>query len=305
MIESLKSLLRLALRAYCQSGLRGSTRAINLLAPYLAPRDGVERVPIGRHVVPLDHRVRAMRLMAYGLYEPAECRHLPYLVPSGGIVFDVGANIGYLTAHFARAVGRRGRVYAFEPSPLCLLYLDAVASSNNSSNITVVRAAVADASRSGIYYETERVISHGFGRIDMRPSSVHRQITEHAVRIVSLDDFFDNQRLDHVDLVKIDVEGLECQVVEGMTRLFSHGQRPIVLAEVTIAGDSRQAAIRIDKTLRLHGYSSYLIKKYLVPVQVDKLAHGFHNNVLWMHERNARKASESEPSNCVQMMKCD
>ena len=53
-----------------------------------------------------------------------------------------------------------------------------MAGSADCSNIKVIEAAVGEATRSGTYYETEHVISHGFGRIDVRPSAAHRDKVE-------------------------------------------------------------------------------------------------------------------------------
>jgi FkbM family methyltransferase len=285
-LELLKTLARRALKTYCHSGLRGRSRALAWLAPHVAPRGGAETVQIGAHAIQLDHRVRAMRLMAYGLYEPAECSMLSTLAPVGGVVFDVGANIGYLAAHFARAVGPEGRVYAFEPSPACLPSLRAVAASAVRTNIKVIEAAVGETTRRGTYYETQRVISHGFGRLDVRPSDPRQDITEHEVAVVSLDDFAQEEGLERIDLVKIDVEGAERQVLAGMARLFARGLRPALLIEVTVDGQDRSEAAEIGAALQRYGYASYLPGSRRAPVSWGALPDNFHNNLLWLCERN-------------------
>src|SRR5271166_2308194 len=51
-----------------------------------------------------------------GAYEPAMLRAYSSVIRGGDVVFDIGANIGAHTMHFARLVGPAGRVFAFEPT---------------------------------------------------------------------------------------------------------------------------------------------------------------------------------------------
>jgi predicted methyltransferase len=67
--------------------------------------------------------------MAYGEYEPHELTTFRSIVKPGDVVADVGANVGYLTAHMADLVGPEGRVHAFEPSLTPLQYLRKVSES--------------------------------------------------------------------------------------------------------------------------------------------------------------------------------
>jgi FkbM family methyltransferase len=220
-------------------------------------------------------------MMAYGLYERTECRHLRRLIARGAIVFDVNANIGYMSAKFAEAVGLTGHVYAFEPSPTCEPALQAVAQSSDWQNITVVSAAVAETSRNGTYFETENIISHGFGRIDVRPSNAHRVITEHPIHIVSLNDFFEDRSLNRLEFVKIDVERAERQVIVGMACIFARGLRTKLLIEMTGADQHRQEALAVHEILTAFGYRSFRINKEIVPLPIHALSRDFHANVLW------------------------
>jgi FkbM family methyltransferase len=55
-------------------------------------------------------------------------------------------------------------------------------------------------------------------RIHRRPSVVHR------VRMIRLDDYLENQFIDHVDLLKIDTEGHELSVLTGSKRFIEEGR---------------------------------------------------------------------------------
>lgn len=285
-MELLRKIGRSGLRWYCTHGLRGCSRALAVLGPWLMPKGGVEELQVGQHRIQLDHRIRATRFMAYGCYERFECRHLPDWVPIGGVAIDCGANIGYMAAQMASAAGPCGRVYAFEPSPTCIEALQALVQSSKDSNITVVAAAVAEAGRQGLYYETEHILSHGFGRIDKHPSDRHRNVTQHAVRIVSLDDYFRDADLRRLDFVKVDVEGAEMQVFRGMKELFAAGFRPRILCEISVAEGLTQAS-EIPDLLGQYGYRAHRVSRRIVPLDTSALSSGFHGNVLFLPSASA------------------
>ncbi len=58
-----------------------------------------------------------LELATREIYEPMETGIFLKDVRTGGVVLDIGANIGYYTLIAARLVGPAGRVYAFEPDP--------------------------------------------------------------------------------------------------------------------------------------------------------------------------------------------
>ena len=60
------------------------------------------------------------------------------------VVFDIGANTGFYTLLASVLVGPQGRVFAFEPVPLNLRYLNEHLRLNNIKNVSVIDAAVAE-----------------------------------------------------------------------------------------------------------------------------------------------------------------
>lgn len=139
---------------------------------------------------------------------------LAHLSP-GDAVWDVGANIGWFSLLAARAVGQAGAVTAFEPSATNAVWLERNAA-RNRLEITVVRAAVSDAS--------------GWARFDAS-SSLGGHLTAgggDVVSTVTLDAWADKHG--SPSFIKIDVEGAEVAVLNGGSRLLAGGQ-PIVLCE--------------------------------------------------------------------------
>ena len=58
-------------------------------------------------------------LLEHGVWEPSVTELVSDEIRSGDTVLDIGANVGYYTLLFAELVGEHGRVFAFEPDPMC------------------------------------------------------------------------------------------------------------------------------------------------------------------------------------------
>lgn len=140
-------------------------------------------------------------------------RMLDTLVAPGDTVVDVGANIGYNTLYAAKRVGPSGRVYALEPAQdnLSILYANLFA--NDLRNVIVLPYAAGKS----------RAILHFYLRGDVSAvnslyqDNFYHPVTQ-TVEVLSapLDDLIPTTP----SLVKIDVEGGEITVLQGMSRIL-------------------------------------------------------------------------------------
>ncbi len=153
-----------------------------------------------------------MNLSILRIHEPDETALLERLIEPGWVVADVGANIGYFTLLFARAVGSVGKVIAFEPDPANIEILRHNVRANGYPQVTVVPAAVTDGRAAcTLYRASDNTVDHrAYDTGDAREPV--------AVSGISLDQQFAGT--ERLDLVKIDVQGWEAQVVAGMRALF-------------------------------------------------------------------------------------
>jgi FkbM family methyltransferase len=122
----------------------------------------------------------------------------------GMTVWDIGANVGLYTLPSARAVGARGRVYAFEPMPRNLQFLHRHIALNHLGNVEVCEVAVVDRGSTLLMAEGDS------------PSEFHAD--PHGtweVRAVALDEWLAESGASPPDLVKIDVEGSDDAVLRG------------------------------------------------------------------------------------------
>jgi FkbM family methyltransferase len=137
----------------------------------------------------------------------------------GDTALDIGANVGHYSCRMSELVGSTGRVIAFEPVPATFAALTGNANRFRHRNVTLVNAAVGD-----------RVGHVGLSVPNVKDGSYLAHVDPAgAIRCLVL--AVDSLALPGpVKLVKIDAEGYEPNVLEGMTNLLRR-DRPVVILE--------------------------------------------------------------------------
>ena len=136
-------------------------------------------------------------------------------------VVDIGAHIGYFTRLAANRVGPTGHVYAFEADTENINYLRA--NTNRFPQVTVTNAAVS--SRDGtvdFYHVNESTGLHSIFKPE-RPAK------HFSVVAVSIDSFVSRNRIPHIDVIKMDIEGGESDALEGMSRTIAQEHLSIIM----------------------------------------------------------------------------
>lgn len=139
--------------------------------------------------------------------EPAEKFAASWLGPNQ-IVMDVGANIGTFTSMAAKCVGPHGQVHAFEPHPVTFSSLQQTVQLNRFWNVGCHHAALSDT--------TGTVRISNLGRKDDCNHIVGQAHDGIDTPAFTLADFIDRENLRRIDLLKIDVEGHELAVLNGL-----------------------------------------------------------------------------------------
>ena len=159
------------------------------------------------------------------------------LLGEGDVFYDVGANIGFFALIAARLVGPAGRVYAFEPVAESAEAIRANAELNGFENVTALEKAVGAATG----HERLLVVEDlSWSRLE-RGQQHSRAVATVEVEVVALDELVERGELRPPTLVKIDVEGAELSVIEGMRRTLER-HRPAVICELHDTGAEVAAA---------------------------------------------------------------
>ncbi len=142
-------------------------------------------------------------------------------------VLDVGASYGYYSLLCSRLVGDRGHVYSFEADAQSFSRLLRNLQMNHVRNVTAVATCVANTSGFSQWVSDNR--QPWLSRRVAKPTA---QGSLQVVPVITLDAFSDSVDILHkVRLVKIDVEGAELDVLEGMRQLI-RASRPAILCEL-------------------------------------------------------------------------
>jgi FkbM family methyltransferase len=142
-------------------------------------------------------------------------------VKQGETWLDVGAHYGYTAIALAEMVGADGRVYAFEPSLTTAGCLNRTRALNGLTQIKVVPFALAD-----------------HGEIRIASAAMDRGMANHNfggsarddIYLIGFDQLWRGFGDLPVDGVKIDVQGMELEALEGMSEMLTH-QRPKLVIE--------------------------------------------------------------------------
>lgn len=145
-------------------------------------------------------------------YEPMTTRAFLRVLRRGMVAVDVGAHIGYYTLLFARSVGKSGSVHAVEP---CQENRDLIVENLrlNRYDEVLLHACAAGRSRgTRTFHLTRASDSHGF-----YPHPLAETVETVEMPEAPLDELVQGP----VHAVKIDVEGAEIEVLEGMRRILA------------------------------------------------------------------------------------
>jgi FkbM family methyltransferase len=143
----------------------------------------------------------------------------------GDTVVDVGANRGMFALIASRLVGDTGKVICFEPNPNCIAILEREIQTNTISNILIHKFALGE--REQVLTLSVPNFNSGEGTFGESPYS--EDVTYRVQTPIKVGDLvLENKQ---PSLIKIDVEGFECDVIAGLTRTIDR-HHPIVLTEV-------------------------------------------------------------------------
>lgn len=177
----------------------------------------------------------------YGEFSEGEAEIFKALVHPGDIVVEAGANIGAHTVLLARLAGKEGAVLAFEPQPMLYMVLCANIALNGVINVKAEKAGLGNRSQTLHIPHLDYGAAHNFGGISL---DLVEEGTPVPIRRL------DSYGLQRCSLIKIDVEGMEHQVIEGGANTI-HNLRPVLYVE----NDRQEKSPALIQLLQAMGYS--------------------------------------------------
>ena len=161
----------------------------------------------------------------FNIYEKSESHFIKSICYEGMNILDIGANIGYYTALFSQLAGDRGSVIAIEPDLESYKYLSKSINSFNYKNVLSFRLAASD-----IKQKLPLFISKE-NRGDNRLYSTNQKRNSIMVDCITVDELLEENKIENLDLIKIDVQGYEPKVLKGMLNIVRSSKKLILLSE--------------------------------------------------------------------------
>ncbi len=156
----------------------------------------------------------------FDTFERREITTALQYVRTGGVYFDVGANIGFYALNFAKKTGGSGKVFAFEPDPKTYQKLVHNIKLNQFYQIIEpFEMAVSEKSGEKTFYINSES-SSAWGTII--PEGKQQAISSSVVKTTSLDEFVNERGIKEIDFMKVDIEGGEFEFMEGAISTFKH-----------------------------------------------------------------------------------
>ena len=239
--------------------------AVLLLGRETRPRKIVRGLASGYRICvsPTDHLGYLL-----GTTEPHLQRIIRQYVALGDTVYDIGANIGYVSLALAKSVGPSGQVIAFEPIPKNVQHFRESIEINGLTNVQLLEFAASD-------QRGEAVIRIA-GNLSTASLVWHRNdpsATQLTISTVQIDQLVESGSLAYPRFVKIDVEGAEGSVLKGMQRTVA-AAKPILFIECSEAG--REATWTLLRDL------GYQCQSAITRTPIDSFEAYRHSDFLWL-----------------------
>lgn len=158
--------------------------------------------------------------MLLNLYEKDTTALFKKLIKPGMVIVDIGAHIGYYSRMFSKLAKKNGAIYAFEPDPnnYKLLSLN----SKKLKNVKIFNEALSDKIGLINFYQSNNTGCHSL----VTQNSIKDTIN---VPTETLDEFAKKNKIQKIDLIKIDVEGGEPIVFAGCKNTFQQDSLMVVM----------------------------------------------------------------------------
>lgn len=134
--------------------------------------------------------------------------YFPYLEQDGKtdlVIIDCGANVGLFT-HYAYPFA--SKIYSIEPSKTHLEVLEHMVKFNKMDDkVTIIGKAISNTNGTADFFHPENVTMYSL-KGEVAPSG-----EKETVETIDMEKLFTDYKIEHVDFMKLDVEGVECEII--------------------------------------------------------------------------------------------
>jgi len=219
----------------------------------------------------------------YKGFEETELLFIRRYLNEDDIFIDIGANIGLFSLHAAQVIGKKGKVIAFEPTPVTYSRLLLNVSLNHFNEIvTCNNLGLSD--KKGLL--KMNISNNGYDAWNTFALPTETFFNEQIdVPVETLDNYLSdhNISISNISFIKVDVEGWEAYVIRGASNFLKNKDAPSLLVEFTeenafAAGTNCYELYDLIKSFGYNWYTYDSIKNQLIPEH--KRMHYPYNNLI-------------------------
>lgn len=225
-------------------------------------------------------------LQIYGIHEPLTTHLILNEIKEGMFCLDLGSNIGYYAIIESNIVGKSGKIFAIEPSPINFPILKMNLENQKKNNYLVNNIAIGEKDE-----EMEFIVSKKSNwskiRIDNEEVNLGDEIVKIPVK--TLDSFVNENNIEKIDILRMDVEGYEYNILKNAKKVLEKYE-PKLLIEVHKMYLGTTKTFDMLKNLQRLGYEIkfFIPRIYDTPIigktsDIKKIS---MNEVLYKLERN-------------------
>ncbi len=217
-----------------------------------------------------------------GVYEANTIRHIVAMIKSGRfgeepVFIDVGANIGAYSLVLAK-LAPAGTVYAFEPNSKALRYLKNNILLNDLRNVLVFEHGLSNITGEAVLFNDS-----------MTQASIHKKGADgkcETIELKRLDDVCLENRINKVDLIKIDVEGHDLEVLKGADQIIRENPRLVVVLEIDSNAELTESKEKLFDYMLSLGFTAHLPKGFPFSMRrVVMLPSKYADNVIFIRDK--------------------
>lgn len=168
----------------------------------------------------------APHLIMDGYWESWITKLLVQTIKPGFTCLDIGANFGYFSILMSELNGETGKTFAIEPNPRIAKLLRSTRFVNGGK-FEVIETALSDKKGEAILTVTEGELGGG----TIKQNEMKKDRSQVVVQTITLDELVKEKKIGIVDIVKIDVEGVEPMVFKGMQETIAANPQIQVIVE--------------------------------------------------------------------------
>lgn len=200
------------------------------------------------------------------------------LIKEGNNIVEIGCNVGYYSVIFASKIGKSGKIFAFEANSQVFEILHQNIEINGFFDRTILenRAVIDKLGKVSFNILRRHHGSSSIAKCSDKFLEMYRDSVEMIeVDTVSLDEYFKDKNI-KIDIIKIDAEGSEPYIFDGMKKLLGDNPDIIIICEFIpyLISDAKRDPRKFLEEIKLHGFSlKYIDDKSgdIIDASIDEL----------------------------------